>query len=211
MYSTVRYSRYSVRYKPITSDPGKIIIIPTLLTSLNQVCYNITHIKNKNQPKHLVNFKVNLKQFVSLLNQLLKTHKNSISDEATLSASLIDGSSPLDPSFSSHPFAQIFLIAEEPNTLLPDGSILQGLRLFCIAPRDPSRNDLTPVNIDDYLLEQIATNSSSNSLLAFSSSSSNLTPDSPSFHRNPNSVTQLIDLDLDKESLQPHPSHFNCA
>ena len=173
---------------------------------------NTNNNNTKNQPnKHLVNFKVNLKQFVSLLNQLLKTYKDSISDEATLSASLIDGSSPLDPSFSSHPFAQIFLIAEEPNTLLPDGSILQGLRLFCIAPRDPSRNDLTPVNIDDYLLEQIATNSSSHSLLAFSDSSSNLTPDSPSFHRDPNSVTQLIELDLNKESLEPHPSHFNCA
>lgn len=135
-----------------------------------------TNNQNQNQPKHLVNFKVNLKQFVSLLNQLLKTHKDSISDEATLSAALIDGSSPIAPSLSSHPFTQIFLIAEEPNTLLPDGSILQGLRLFCIAPRDPSRNDLTPVNIDDYLLEQIATNSSSNSLLAFSNSSSNLTP-----------------------------------
>ena len=148
-----------------------------------------------------------MKQFASLLNQLIETHKDSISDEATLSASLIDGSSPLDPSLSSHPFAQIFLIAEEPNSLLPDGSILQGLRLFCIAPRDPSRNDLTPVNIDDYLLEQIATNS----LLASSDSSSNLTPDSPTFRKNPNSVTQLINIVLDKESLEPHPSHFNCA
>ena len=190
-----------------------------LLTSLFPVCYNITHMNLKdyqnnntqNQSKHLVNFKVNLKQFVFLLNQLLKTLKDSFSEEATISVSLIGVSSPLRPSSSSHPFAQIFLIAEEPDSLLQDGSILQALRLFCSAPRVPTRNDLTPVNIDDYLLKQIATNSfSNNSLLAFSDSSSNLTPDSSSPLRNSNSVTQLFNLDLDKESLEPHPSLFNC-
>ena len=160
----------------------------------------------QNLQPHLVNFKVNLKQFVSLLNQLLDSHKDSFSDDATISASLIDGSSP--HLSASHPFAQIFLIAEEPNTLLPDGSILQGLRLFCIAPKDPSHDDFTPVNIDDYILEQIA---SSQNSLALSDSLPNLTPDSHDFHKNPCSVTQLINFEIDKASLASLPSHFNCG